>query len=84
MPVYRITLPSAALTVVCKIVHEGCFGLKTRVIIIVQKKMIPHMKDKVVFIEKKNQNDRLKIAHFPAPPILNFFCKNFLDWSLGW
>ena len=42
---------------------------------IVQKKMIPHMKAKVVFIAKKNQNQngRLKKACFPAPTIVNIF-----------
>ena len=49
---------------------------------IVQKKMIPYMKAKVVFIGKKqkqfffwkkNQNGWLKKnTRFPAPPILNF------------
>ena len=54
-------------TVVCKIVLKGCFGLETRVIIKILKKMIPHMKPKVVFIGKK--------AHFPAPPILDIFSR---------
>ena len=43
--------------------------------------MIPHMKAKVMLIEKnkknKNQNGRLKKAHFPAPPILNIFSQKF-------
>ena len=58
---------------------------------VVQKKMIPHMKafglfnidEMIFFFEKKNQNGRLKKSHFPAPPILNIFCDNFMDWSLA-
>ena len=52
--------------------------------LIVQKKMIPHMKafglfNKMkqmfffVFFEKKIQNGRLKKGNFPAQPILNIF-----------
>ena len=74
-------------TVVCKIVKKGCFRLETRVIINILKKMIPHMKPKVVFIGKKqNQNGRLKKAHFPAPPILNIFSRKFhglVLWLVG-
>ena len=61
---------------------------------IVQKKMIPHMKAKVVFIGKKQkrkkqkrkkkiQNGRLKKARFPAPPILNIFLQKFHGLVLG-
>ena len=58
---------------------------------IVQKKMILHMKAKVVFIgkkqknkfEKTNQNGRLKKARFPAPPILNIFLQKFYGGVLG-
>ena len=48
--------------------------------------MIPHMKAKVFFIGKKffekknlkkNQNGRLKKAHFPAPPIFNISSQKF-------
>ena len=42
--------------------------------------MIPHMNGLLVFIEmkqKKNQNGRLKKAHFPVPPILNIFSQKF-------
>ena len=48
------------------------------------------MKAKVVFIGKKiwkkNQNGRLKKAHFPAPPILNIFSRKFhglVLWLVG-
>ena len=44
--------------------------------LIVQKKMIPHMKAFGLFNkmkQKKNQNGCLKKGHFPAPPILNIF-----------
>ena len=53
---------------------------------IVQKKMMPNMKAFGLFVklkQKKNQNGFLKKGHFPAPPILNFFCENFMDWSMG-
>ena len=56
---------------------------KTRVIIKILKKMIPHMKPKVVFIGKKNQNGQVKKAHFPAPPILNIFSQKFHGLVLG-
>ena len=41
----------------------------------------------LVFIEMK-QKKKFKMAdskkpHFPAPPILNIFYENFMDWSLG-
>ena len=45
---------------------------------IVQKKMMPRMKAFGLFDKMKQ-----KKGHFPAPPILNIFCENFMDWSLG-
>ena len=52
---------------------------------IVQKKMIPHMNDKVVFIGnkqfffvlQKNSKWPTKKAPFPAPSILNIFSQKF-------
>ena len=49
------------------------------------------MKTMVIFIEKKQKYFFLKNPitknktkyHFPALPILNIFCENFRDWSLG-
>ena len=34
--------------------------------------------------EKKNQNGRLKKAHFPAPPILNIFLQKFHGLDQFW
>ena len=62
---------------------------------IVHKKMIPHMKAKIVFIGKnKNKKSILKKkskwptkkAHFPALPILNIFSSKFhglVLWLVG-
>ena len=45
------------------------------------------MKPKVVFIgfffQTQIQTGQLKKADYPAPPILNIFRKNFIDWSLA-
>ena len=59
---------------------------------IVQKKMIPHMKAKLIFIGKtqqiylfkKKNNQKPKKCHFPAPPpILNIFSQKFQALVLG-
>ena len=37
-----------------------------------------------IFFQTQIQTGRLKKkADFPAPPILNIFRKNFIDWSLA-
>ena len=33
--------------------------------------------NQIFFLEKKNQNGRLKKAHYPAPPILNIYLRKF-------
>ena len=37
----------------------------------------------IFFLKKKNQNGWLKKVHFSKSPILNIFCENLLDLSLG-
>jgi hypothetical protein len=36
-----------------------------------------------ILFEEKKSKWPLKKPHFPAPPILNIFHENFMDWSLG-
>ena len=38
------------------------------------------MKGKKNVVEKKNNMTDSKKTHFPAPPILNIFHENFMDW----
>ena len=63
-------------TVVCKIVHKGCFGLETRVIIKISKKNIPHMKTENVFSGKKSKK-KIKVANqkksFSSSTIFQYF-----------
>ena len=80
----------------CILVRMKSFSKILRKPFIVQKKMIPHMKAKVVFIgkkrnktkkfEKKSKWPTRKKARFPGPPILNIFLRKFYGlvlWLVG-